>query len=79
MVTMAQTISIVVAGASVAALASQPGLRAALVAALSRWTGSNAPGGLWRLAAIILALVNIKSLPGVWHVKSNPRRAHILR
>lgn len=68
MVTMAQAASIVVAGASIAALASQPGLRSSLMAALARWTGYNAPGGLWRIAAILLALANLKNLPFVWHV-----------
>jgi hypothetical protein len=65
MVTMAQTASIVVAGASIAALASQPTMRGNLMA----WTGYNAPGGLWRIATILLALLNLKNLPFVWHVR----------
>jgi hypothetical protein len=69
MVTMAQAISIVVAGASMAAFASQPNLRATLIDILSKWTGFNSPGGLWRIAAILLALANIKNLPFVWHVR----------
>jgi hypothetical protein len=52
-----------------AALASQSTFRANLVDILSRWTGFNAPGGLWRIAAILLALANIKNLPFVWHVR----------
>jgi hypothetical protein len=66
---MAQAVSIVVAGASFAALISQPALRATLVATLARWMGFNEPGGLWRTAAILLALANLKNLPFVWHVR----------
>ena len=69
MVTMAQTASIVVAGASMAALVSQPTMRGNLMATLARWTGYNAPGGLWRIAAILLAFANLKNLPFVWHVR----------
>lgn len=68
-VAMAQAVSIVVAGASMAALASQPTFRANLIAALSRWTGFGEPGGAWRIAAILLALANLKNLPFVWHVR----------
>jgi hypothetical protein len=70
MVTMAQAASIVVAGASIAALVSQPALRGSLMAALTQWTGYNAPGGAWRIAAILLALSNLKNLPFVWHVRT---------
>lgn len=70
MVTMAQTASIVVAGASIAALVSQPALRGNLMAMLAKWTGYNAPGGVWRIAAILLALANLKNLPFVWHVRT---------
>ncbi|OAL01819.1 hypothetical protein IQ06DRAFT_292630 [Phaeosphaeriaceae sp. SRC1lsM3a] len=66
---MAQALSIVVAGASIATLASQPALRASLLSTLSRWTAYNAPGGLWRIAAILLALANLKNLPFVWHIR----------
>jgi hypothetical protein len=69
MVTMAQAVSIVVAGASFAALLSQPTLRATLIATLSKWTGFGEPVGLWRTAAILLALANLKNLPFVWHVR----------
>jgi hypothetical protein len=69
MVTMAQAASIVVAGASMAALVSQPALRDNLMAMLAKWTGYNAPGGIWRIAAILLALANLKNLPFVWHVR----------
>lgn len=65
---MAQTASIVFAGASLAALSSQA-WRGSLMTALERWTGYNAPGGLWRIAAILLALANLKNLPLVWHVR----------
>ncbi|CBX96885.1 hypothetical protein LEMA_P100160.1 [Plenodomus lingam JN3] len=51
------------------AIASQPTLRGNLMANLSRYTGYDAPGGLWRIAAILLALVNLKNLPFVWHLR----------
>ncbi|KAL1795694.1 hypothetical protein ACET3X_005918 [Alternaria dauci] len=66
---MAQAASIVVAGASIAALVSQPALRGNLMAMLAKWTGYNAPGGIWRIAAILLALANLKNLPFVWHLR----------
>ncbi|KAH7392858.1 hypothetical protein BKA66DRAFT_411520 [Pyrenochaeta sp. MPI-SDFR-AT-0127] len=66
---MAQAASIVAAGVSIAALASQPALRGSLVATLARWTGCNAPGGLWRVVALLLALANLKNLPFVWHLR----------
>ncbi|KAG9195355.1 hypothetical protein G6011_00476 [Alternaria panax] len=66
---MAQTASIVVAGASMAAIVSQPALRDNLMAMLAKWTGYNAPGGVWRIAAILLALANLKNLPFVWHLR----------
>ncbi|KAH8631978.1 hypothetical protein IG631_13661 [Alternaria alternata] len=69
---MAQTASIVVAGASIAALVSQPALRGNLMAMLAKWTGYNAPGGVWRIAAILLALANLKNLPFVWHLYLQP-------
>jgi putative effector of murein hydrolase LrgA (UPF0299 family) len=32
--------------------------------------GINVPGGIWRLLAVFLALINIKNLPFVWHVRT---------
>ncbi|KAK1912286.1 hypothetical protein P3342_009887 [Pyrenophora teres f. teres] len=69
MVTMPQAASIVIAGASIAVLASQPTWRGSSMDILARWTGYNAPGGLWRIAAILLALANLKNLPFVWHLR----------
>ncbi|KAF1917831.1 hypothetical protein BDU57DRAFT_555585 [Ampelomyces quisqualis] len=66
---MVQAISIVVAGVSIAALTSQPSLRSTLMDKLVRWTGFNAPGGLWRIAAVLLALANLKNLPFIWHLR----------
>jgi hypothetical protein len=77
MVTMAHAVSIVVAGASFAALASQPSFRAALMATLAKWTRFNEPGGLWRIAAIVLALANLKNLPFVWHVRLPSSLVHL--
>jgi hypothetical protein len=68
MVAMAHTVGVVVVGASLAAFVAQPTLRGSLLTTLARWTGYHAPGGLWRIAAILLALVNLKNLPFVWHV-----------
>lgn len=56
------------AGASLAAMASSSTLRALI----SRVLGISAPGGIWRLIAIILAITNLKSLPFVWHVSPRP-------
>jgi hypothetical protein len=63
---MPSKITLALAGASVAALATQPSWLSALV----RWTGYGAPGGAWRIVAILLALANLKVLPGVWHVRT---------
>lgn len=35
---------------------------------VARALGVNVPGGMWRLLAIFLALINLKNLPFVWHV-----------
>lgn len=69
MPTMAQVAQIAVVGASLAAVASQPSLRDSIVASLAKITGYNAPGGVWRIAAIVLALANLKNLPFVWHIR----------
>ncbi|PSN67877.1 hypothetical protein BS50DRAFT_587113 [Corynespora cassiicola Philippines] len=62
---MAGAASLAVAGASIAALATQPSLRGFL----AKWSGYNAPGGVWRLIAILFALTNLKMLPFVWHLR----------
>lgn len=67
MVTMAHALSIVVAGASIAAVASNPAYAKNILLSLVRATGYGQPGGLWRIAAILLALANLKNLPFVWH------------
>jgi hypothetical protein len=36
--------------------------------AVTRYLGISAPGGVWRIIAILFALLSIKSLPFVWHV-----------
>ncbi|GME60980.1 putative 4hbt like protein [Neofusicoccum parvum] len=53
------------AGASLAAMASSSTLRAYL----SRVLGVSAPGGVWRLIALVLAAVNLKNLPFMWHIR----------
>jgi hypothetical protein len=35
---------------------------------IARWTAIDAPGGGWRILAIVLALANLKHLPFAWHV-----------
>ncbi|KAJ4287641.1 hypothetical protein N0V90_012344 [Kalmusia sp. IMI 367209] len=62
---MTRAVSLAAAGALVAALASQPSYRTLL----AKWSGVNAPGGVWRLLAILFALSNLKSLPFVWHLR----------
>ncbi|KAF2471459.1 uncharacterized protein BDR25DRAFT_342692 [Lindgomyces ingoldianus] len=54
-----------VVGATIATVASQPALRAFI----SKWSGIRAPGGVWRILAVLLALANLKNLPGVWHIR----------
>jgi hypothetical protein len=39
---------------------------------ITRSLGIHAHGGTWRLVAILLALINLKNLPLVWHVGSTP-------
>ena len=41
---------------------------ASFTARLSSMLGVRKPGGYWRLVAMILALLNLKSLPLAWHV-----------
>ncbi|KAF1994156.1 hypothetical protein P154DRAFT_527240 [Amniculicola lignicola CBS 123094] len=57
--------SLVALGGLTAALASHPVSRSFVV----KWSGLGAPGGVWRLLAIFFALVNLKNLPGVWHIR----------
>ncbi|KAJ9641800.1 hypothetical protein H2199_005013 [Coniosporium tulheliwenetii] len=53
-------------GTSLAVLASIPSFRQRLSTVL----GLSAPGGIWRVLAILFALLNLKSLPFVWHSNS---------
>ena len=55
--------SILAAGFAIAA-----GSNSSVRATVARFTGLSAPGGTWRAIAIILAILNIKNLPLVWHV-----------
>lgn len=55
--------SILAAGLAIAA-GSVPSIRASV----ARTTGLSAPGGTWRVIAVILAILNVKNLPFVWHV-----------
>lgn len=65
-VTMSRVVSVAAVGAAIAALVSQPSYRSVL----AKWTGVNAPGGVWRILALLFALMNFKNLPFVWHVRS---------
>lgn len=69
MVTMVHVLSIVVAGASIAAVATNPAYFKNILDVLVRATGYGSPGGGWRIAAILLALANFKVLPFVWHIR----------
>jgi len=73
MVIMAPAWSIVVAGTSLAAIVWNPTYFKNIVLALAHAIGYDAPGGLWRIAAILLALANIKNMPFVWHVRLPPK------
>jgi hypothetical protein len=66
---MAHALSIIVAGASIAALATNPAYCKNFLLSLIKATGYEAPGGVWRIIAILLALANLKNLPFVWHVR----------
>jgi hypothetical protein len=68
MVTMVHVLSTVVAGTSIAAVATNPTYFKNILDVLVRATGYGSPGGGWRIAAILLALANFKILPFVWHV-----------
>lgn len=61
---MARGTNLAVLGGAVAAFASQPSLRTFV----AKWTGYNAPGGVWRIVAVLFALANLKNMPFVWHV-----------
>ncbi|KAI4715712.1 hypothetical protein E4T48_08082 [Aureobasidium sp. EXF-10727] len=52
-------------GATGAAMALIPSFREAV----TRYLGISAPGGVWRILAIFFALLSIKSLPFVWHLR----------
>ncbi|OCK84584.1 hypothetical protein K432DRAFT_344855 [Lepidopterella palustris CBS 459.81] len=52
-------------GASITALATQP----SFLGYLSRTLGLQVPGGAWKVAAIMLALLNLKNLPFMWHIR----------
>ncbi|KAJ4357056.1 hypothetical protein N0V95_002794 [Ascochyta clinopodiicola] len=66
---MAHAVSIVVAGASIAALATNPAYCKNMLLGIVRALGVGAPGGIWRIIAILLALANLKNLPFVWHLR----------
>lgn len=51
-------------GAVVAAISTIPALRNLT----SRYLSFSAPGGIWRILAILFALINLKNLPFLWHV-----------
>lgn len=55
-------------GVSGAAMAFVPSLREAI----TRYLGISVPGGIWRILAIFFALLSLKSLPFVWHVRYLP-------
>jgi hypothetical protein len=52
-------------GVTGAAMALIPSLRETV----TRYLGISAPGGVWRILAIFFALLSLKSLPFVWHVR----------
>lgn len=54
-------------GAVVAAISTIPAVRNVF----SRYVSFSAPGGIWRILAILFALINLKNLPFLWHVSSS--------
>ena|SRR5204862_5850956 len=56
--------TLVVGSVAVAAMADIKHLRSDAVHIL----GLSSPGSRWKLAAIVLAILNLKNLPFVWHV-----------
>jgi len=50
--------------ASVATVAANASLRSRI----STLLGTTTSGGIWRLAAIVLAITNAKNFPFTWHV-----------
>jgi len=64
---IAGTISV---GAVIAGLTSLPAVREYL----ARYLGASITQNMWKIAAVAFALVNLKNLPGFWHVRQ-PLRA----
>ncbi|KAK5109215.1 hypothetical protein LTR62_007197 [Meristemomyces frigidus] len=52
-------------GALIAGLTSLPSFRAYL----TKHIGASATKHMWKLAAAVFALANLKNLPGVWHIR----------
>ncbi|TKA73815.1 hypothetical protein B0A49_02081 [Cryomyces minteri] len=51
--------------AAILALPNLPAVRSLL----ARHIGLSAPGNIWRIIAVVLALLNLKVLPFVWHIR----------
>ncbi|KAF1814437.1 hypothetical protein P152DRAFT_472204 [Eremomyces bilateralis CBS 781.70] len=49
------------------AVLSVPSARATILGTISKWLNVKALGSPWRIIALILAIVNFKNLPWVWH------------
>jgi hypothetical protein len=52
-------------GAAVAGIATQPSVKDFI----ARHLGPNGAKNAWRTLAIILALLNLKNIPGFWHIR----------
>lgn len=53
-----------ISSVAAAALSSVPVARKSLKA----WLGKTVTDNLWKLAAVVFVLINVKNVPGVWHV-----------
>jgi hypothetical protein len=65
MAVMSKAVTFVVAGAgaSIAAFFSET-----FRETVTSWSGLDAPGGGWRILAVVFALANLKMMPFMWHV-----------
>lgn len=52
-------------GAAIAGIATQPSVRDFI----ARQLGPNGSRNMWRALALVLALLNLKNIPGFWHIR----------
>lgn len=57
--------SLAAIGAAVAGIATQPSVKEFI----ARHLGSKGSKNMWRALALVLALLNLKNIPGFWHIR----------